>query len=516
MDTSNDYLFALQLQNELANFEDNEELRYIDLTKSTTSLASSPRNGSIVDLTDINTNVKKQKRNANDDLPRPIKRTHTQNMETTESVVHHSWEMLDPNPDIHGLFLAFNRQYFWSTLDSVMVQWSKRMTVCAGLCRYQNGFCSISLSEPLLKLRPRKDLVETLLHEMIHAYLFLTKNKDHRDRDGHGPEFCKHMYRINVGAGTKISIYHDFHDEVNLYKTHWWKCNGPCQNNKPFYGYVKRSMNRAPGPYDSWWTKHQTNCSGTFIKIKEPKGYGLKIKTIVPKQLDVKPANKITNFITILNPPINKVHDDSEIYSKSIENGQKLNLDNKSSSSPKKDPEQNANMPSESESDSDESDEENDQLDISLKELGRTTLCPICNDPVLANWLNDHLQNCDQLREMFGNEINDKCKCPACNDTVDRSLMNEHLNNCKMLINVFENDSVDVPDDNNYISCPCCDKMVKESNINTHLDICMSIETPETLKPNVNKNNLKCPCCENIFKNVIELDDHIDHCLSIS
>lgn len=75
------------------------------------------------------------------------------------------------------------------------------MTSCAGICSYQGrgGMCSITLSEPLLKLRPRKDLVETLLHEMIHAYLFVTDNN--RDRDGHGPEFHKHMYRINSEAG---------------------------------------------------------------------------------------------------------------------------------------------------------------------------------------------------------------------------------------------------------------------------------------------------------------------------
>jgi len=36
---------------------------------------------------------------------------------------------------------------------------------CAGVCSYEGhgGLCSIRLSEPLLKLRPRKDLVETLL-----------------------------------------------------------------------------------------------------------------------------------------------------------------------------------------------------------------------------------------------------------------------------------------------------------------------------------------------------------------
>ena len=36
---------------------------------------------------------------------------------------------------------------------------------CAGLCCYEGHgmLCSIRLSQPLLRLRPRKDLVETLL-----------------------------------------------------------------------------------------------------------------------------------------------------------------------------------------------------------------------------------------------------------------------------------------------------------------------------------------------------------------
>ena len=46
--------------------------------------------------------------------------------------------------------------------------------------------------------------LQTLLHEMIHALLFVTQNN--RDRDGHGPEFCKHMNRINAASGTKITV----------------------------------------------------------------------------------------------------------------------------------------------------------------------------------------------------------------------------------------------------------------------------------------------------------------------
>ncbi|KAI3364097.1 hypothetical protein L3Q82_010922 [Scortum barcoo] len=194
------------------------------------------------------------------------------------SIVDESWETLDPNPDVRAMFLEFNDTFFWGKLSGVEVKWSPRMTLCAGVCSYEGrgGLCSIRLSEPLLKLRPRKDLVETLLHEMIHALLFVTQNN--RDRDGHGPEFCKHMNRINAASGTKITIYHSFHDEVDVYRQHWWRCDGPCQNRKPYFGYVKRAMNRAPSSQDPWWEDHRRTCGGTYTKVKEPEGYGKKGK----------------------------------------------------------------------------------------------------------------------------------------------------------------------------------------------------------------------------------------------
>lgn len=194
------------------------------------------------------------------------------------SIVDSSWETLDPSPDVRAMFLEFNDIFFWGKLCGVEVKWSPRMTLCAGVCSYEGrgGLCSIRLSEPLLKLRPRKDLVETLLHEMIHALLFVTQNN--RDRDGHGPEFCKHMNRINDASGTKISVYHSFHDEVDVYRQHWWKCNGPCQNRKPYFGFVKRAMNRAPSAQDPWWGDHMRTCGGTYTKVKEPEGYGKKGK----------------------------------------------------------------------------------------------------------------------------------------------------------------------------------------------------------------------------------------------
>jgi hypothetical protein len=103
---------------------------------------------------------------------------------------------------------------------------------------------------------------------MIHAYLFVTRNN--KDRDGHGPEFCKWMNEINQKAGTNITVFHTFRDEVNHYRTHVWQCNGPCRDTPPFFGICRRSMNRPPQPADHWWAEHQMKCGGTYTKISGP------------------------------------------------------------------------------------------------------------------------------------------------------------------------------------------------------------------------------------------------------
>ena len=45
------------------------------------------------------------------------------------SLVDPRWEMLDPSPNIHALFLEFNRTYFWGKLAAIEVKWSPRMTL---------------------------------------------------------------------------------------------------------------------------------------------------------------------------------------------------------------------------------------------------------------------------------------------------------------------------------------------------------------------------------------------------
>ncbi|XP_054163863.1 DNA-dependent metalloprotease dvc-1-like [Oppia nitens] len=189
-----------------------------------------------------------------------------------EDIVKPELELSDPSPNIWHLMRDYDRMFFGSVLAKhcIELSWSSRMTRTAGLCAWSptTNYCSIRLSLPLLQLRSRKDLVETLIHEMIHALLFVTREDD--NHESHGQKFHENMYRINHMSGANITVYHSFHDEVNHFLTHVWRCNGKCRDKSPYFGYVRRSMNRIPGPSDYWFKYHQQSCGGEFIKISEP------------------------------------------------------------------------------------------------------------------------------------------------------------------------------------------------------------------------------------------------------
>jgi hypothetical protein len=111
------------------------------------------------------------------------------------------------------------------------------------------------------------------LHEAIHAYFFVTTSWRHSrgdDGTGHGVGFQLLADAINNHGNYEITVYHTFHDEVDSFRTHVWQCNGPCRQKPPFFGLVKRSMNRAPGKTDNWWARHEAECGGTYTKIQEP------------------------------------------------------------------------------------------------------------------------------------------------------------------------------------------------------------------------------------------------------
>ncbi|CAA98538.1 DNA-dependent metalloprotease dvc-1 [Caenorhabditis elegans] len=362
------------------------------------------------------------------------------------SLVDPSFELSDPCPDIHALFIQFDARFFGGSLACCEVKWSPRMYACAGICSYEirggrGGLCSIRLSKPLLTLRPRSDLVETLLHEMIHAYLFVKERN--RDRDGHGPQFQAHMHRINQAGGTNITIYHSFHDEVRLYKQHWWRCSGPCRDRRPFFGYVKRSCNRAPGPNDRWWSQHQQSCGGNFLKVKEPEGYGqgkgskrtndknksggpaLK-KTITPPRVTLddffkkdgknssdnstskSPTKPSTSLFTGSGQKLGGSSSTSSLlnsYPKATQNSGGNRLGGTSGGVSRLLPPVNFTSPSSApvaeqvidlgDSDDDDfQDMDDDALEISFVASDNSVICPSCNTEVMENLIHGHLDYC--------------------------------------------------------------------------------------------------------------------------
>jgi len=123
-------------------------------------------------------------------------------------------------PDVYSLFTLYNAAYFEGLLSDVLLQWSSRLTVAAGVCiykgtrRYEVSPITIRLSSQLLQFRGPQDIASVLLHEMIHAYLFRLKVFE---SDPHGPIWLTFAARINMMErenGVVVTPYHNFTMEV--------------------------------------------------------------------------------------------------------------------------------------------------------------------------------------------------------------------------------------------------------------------------------------------------------------
>ncbi|KAF2832829.1 hypothetical protein CC86DRAFT_364846 [Ophiobolus disseminans] len=215
----------------------------------------------------------------------------------------------EPFVDVHELFAHYNILYFRKLLlPRVEVLWSPRLTLCAGICELSKDVTTgkftrirLKLSTPLLQYRPRPDTINTLLHEAIHAYFFITTSWRHArgdDGTGHGVGFQLLADAINNHGGYEVTIYHTFHDEVDSYRTHVWQCNGPCKTQPPYFGSVKRSMNRAPGKGDSWWSTHEADCGGTYTKIQEPTVTKKQLEAMSAKERAGRQKNKLDSWVT--------------------------------------------------------------------------------------------------------------------------------------------------------------------------------------------------------------------------
>lgn len=194
------------------------------------------------------------------------------------NIANSNTEVFEENFDVYEYFGIYNQLFFDDKLGCVRLEWSKRMTLCAGIFSVRGGELVIRLSEPLLKFRSVNEIKETLIHEMIHAWCHVEDFDQSDDRSGHGVHFKTKMYEINKNTGLNITVYHSFHDEVDYHRKHVWRCDGKCRNEKPYFGWVRRAMNRPPGKYDRWFSDHEKNCGGKFSKIEEEQTSNLEVK----------------------------------------------------------------------------------------------------------------------------------------------------------------------------------------------------------------------------------------------
>ena len=226
----------------------------------------------------------------------------------TGCVIDHRLEKLDPKPDLGRLFRLFDERFFDGNLQQhdVRIEWSHAMTLSAGKCDFypRTKRCIIKLSTPLVRQAPRADLVQTLLHEMIHAQLFVSGEKDgHKE---HGPLFTNHMARINTLGQCYITLRHKFDVKWRI-----WQCNGACAKKPPEFGRRKKSNDMPPGPEDKWFQRHQETCCGSFMRVptyvpKEPSSSSLRDKKErAKKSKDVlpQPLQDIRTYFKIVAKP---------------------------------------------------------------------------------------------------------------------------------------------------------------------------------------------------------------------
>lgn len=185
---------------------------------------------------------------------------------------------------------------------------------------------------------------------------------------------------INNHGGYGVTIYHTFHDEVDSYRTHVWQCDGPCKTRPPFFGQVKRSMNRAPSKTDNWWANHVVECGGTYTKISEPELTKKQLQNLSSKERAGRQRNKLDSWIsTSINKKIRGAG--GETSDKPIA----LDKEDETSSSAVVEDVVTSNS---STSQKRPRAEDNDALVVRKKTLVQ---CPICAMRVADTDINDHL-----------------------------------------------------------------------------------------------------------------------------
>lgn len=179
------------------------------------------------------------------DEPRPIYSQEELSMILTE-----------PLPNLWEVFKSYNEELFSNEIKGFSVRWCSRLKSVAGKTVLR-PFPKITLSKTLLVGREIRVMVETLLYEMIHGFLFCTT---HVNTLRHGEDFVKLMTGINQVTNLNVSIL----DEGGLNHIAHLQVIWQCTNCKREIVRFKRKSDQ---PRDATARRHSMKCRGSWVII---------------------------------------------------------------------------------------------------------------------------------------------------------------------------------------------------------------------------------------------------------
>ncbi|KAL6155675.1 hypothetical protein ACJQWK_05216 [Exserohilum turcicum] len=195
-------------------------------------------------------------------------------------------------------FVPVDTLHFRSLLRSRVELLSPRFMLCFRLVSQPVSDAGLSSPRPpvdgritlpltLAAVRCHLRALQAPLHEAMHAFFFVTTS-------------CTHL-RADDGTDDgsySVTIHRSFHHDVDSYRAHVWKCDGPCHTQPPYSGLVKRTMNRPPARSDNWWPKHHAECGGSDTKIHEPAPTKKQLQAMTTKERAGRQKNRLDGCIT--------------------------------------------------------------------------------------------------------------------------------------------------------------------------------------------------------------------------
>lgn len=146
---------------------------------------------------------------------------------------------------------------------------------------------------------PEVEYIDTLVHEMIHYYIFMNKLQDNA---AHGKLFMAKAQEITRKYGIKVTVNYELTDEeqVNARGRNRWVCVAHDDAGNTLMAVVARgkvfelwdAFEQAPDLHDVRWWLSNREIFGTFPLVVSPQLYSVDPSQIESYLIDAQPLIK--------------------------------------------------------------------------------------------------------------------------------------------------------------------------------------------------------------------------------